>query len=51
MSNYLQTKIAQHASLLILTKLLVNEEISVDDYRDALKILCEEYRKEFKSGY
>ena len=39
-------------NLLVLTKSFVNDEITVDEYKDCLKMLCEKYRKEkSENGY
>lgn len=39
-------------SLLFITKLFVNDELTVDDYKSALQLLCSNYRKDLKeNGY
>lgn len=41
-----QTKSIYHSSFVMLTKLFVNNDISLDEFKDALNLLCTEYRKE-----
>lgn len=45
----LKSKLKEYNSnLLMLTKLFVNNEITLDEYHSALHVLCENYRKDKK---
>ncbi len=43
------TKREYQIDFITLTKLFVNDHISVDDYKTSLELLCNNYRKDYKN--
>lgn len=41
-----QTKSIYHTSFMLITKMFVNNDITLDDYKEALNLLCTQYRKD-----
>lgn len=51
MKNIKSIKKIYTSSLLLLTKSFCNDEISIDDYKESLSTLCNNYRKELNINY